>query len=168
MMSVSVEEDLVARNKAFIELMRKYHPERDPRRLRRKRKAPERAVMLEPDHVPDAGKMVEAAKLVPVPLTSADVLRAVACVTGYSVDELRGDRRFRDLVRARQVVCWMARTRLGLSFPQIGHRIGRDHTTVLHAACLIDRLLAEGDERVAQIVDAADRVLAQRRWRDAA
>ena len=148
MMSVSVEEDLVARNKAFLELMRKYHPERDPRRLRRKRKAPERAVML--------------------PLTSADVLRAVACVTGYSVDELRGDRRFRDLVRARQVVCWMARTRLGLSFPQIGHRIGRDHTTVLHAACLIDRLLAEGDERVAQIVDAADRVLAQRRWRDAA
>lgn len=148
MMSVSVEEDLVARNKAFVELMRKHHPERDPRRLRRKRKAPERAVML--------------------PLTSADVLRAVACVTGYSVDELRGDRRFRDLVRARQVVCWMARTRLGLSFPQIGHRIGRDHTTVLHAACLIDRLLAEGDERVAQIVDAADRILAQRRWRDAA
>jgi chromosomal replication initiator protein len=67
----------------------------------------------------------------------ADIIDRVGEHYGYEPAMLVGPARFRRLAEARHVVCWRARRR-GLSFPEIGWHIGRDHTTVMHACDRID------------------------------
>lgn len=43
-------------------------------------------------------------------------------------------RKTRPIIIPRFMVCLIARRELGLSYPHIGQMIGRDHSTVLHAA----------------------------------
>jgi len=53
--------------------------------------------------------------------------------------DLIGPRRTKNLVQARHVAIWLARTLSGRSFPMIGSKFGgRDHTTVMHAFSKID------------------------------
>jgi chromosomal replication initiation ATPase DnaA len=59
------------------------------------------------------------------------VLRSVSAEHGVSVDELRGPRRNNRLIEARRAVIQALRD-CGLSLPQIGRFVHRDHTTVLH------------------------------------
>lgn len=50
-----------------------------------------------------------------------------------SLAALRGPRRFRPLVRARQEFMFLARAAERWSYPQIGRWLGgRDHTTIIH------------------------------------
>lgn len=50
-----------------------------------------------------------------------------------SMDCLKGNRRNRPEVRARQEFCWRARRETNKSLPQIGMFINRDHSTVVYA-----------------------------------
>jgi chromosomal replication initiation ATPase DnaA len=60
--------------------------------------------------------------------------RRAALAFGIKLVEIRGPSRKRNIVLARQFICYWARRRTTLSLPQIGRRLGgRDHTTVLHA-----------------------------------
>ena len=62
------------------------------------------------------------------------ILRDVCERTGITEDEITHKNRLhREVVRARDEFCWLAR-RAGNSSPAIGRFIGRDHATVL-AAC---------------------------------
>jgi hypothetical protein len=65
-------------------------------------------------------------------ITVKDVAALVATHTGITVEQIYGKRRDKPIARARFAVCCIAR-RNGLSFPQIGARIGRDHSSVMHA-----------------------------------
>jgi chromosomal replication initiation ATPase DnaA len=61
-------------------------------------------------------------------------IERLACkVFGFTPTEIRSKRRSRQVVFARQFICyWCARTTT-LSLPQIGRMMGgRDHTTILH------------------------------------
>ncbi len=89
----------------------------------------------------------------------ARVLQTVARETGVSVEEMRGARRTRHLVQARQVAAWLlARTRPELSLPQIGRLLGgRDHTTIIHAIRTV-----EGSERLLAL---ARDIARRQRWR---
>ena len=56
-----------------------------------------------------------------------------AIKSGYSVNELRSDRRARNLVKARWGCIKEMRDDLNMSLPEIGRVMNRDHTTILHA-----------------------------------
>lgn len=53
-------------------------------------------------------------------------------LTGFSIAEIVGPGSARDLARTRFAVEWVARTEHGRSYPEIGQRLGRDHTSVMH------------------------------------
>ena len=64
-------------------------------------------------------------------------------VAGYyhvKVSDLKGKRRTKDLVAARQVAMYLCRNLAERSYPDIGRGFGgRDHTTALHACRQIDK-----------------------------
>lgn len=75
-------------------------------------------------------------------LSVAGIARAVAGHFGISLTELLADRRDRRIVRPRQLAMYLAKKLTLRSLPDIGRKFGgRDHTTVLHAVCLIESLL---------------------------
>lgn len=78
---------------------------------------------------------------------------------GLTLTELLADRRFRPLVRTRQVAMYLCKMLTGRSLPEIASRFGgMDHTTVLHAArkvaALIDPTDREFDPGIAATVTA--------------
>jgi len=55
-------------------------------------------------------------------------------VTGVTALEITSHRRRPHQVKARHILCWIAKNYTGLSLPQIGHRVGRrDHSSVWFA-----------------------------------
>lgn len=65
------------------------------------------------------------------------IIDTAADLYGVDVDEVLSTSRNDRVVRARQAACWLLRGH-GMSLPEIGKAIGRDHTTVLHAVRKID------------------------------
>jgi len=61
-----------------------------------------------------------------------DVIAAVADESGHTRDDLVSDRRQRSLVIARQLAMVLASTNTRSSLSEIGRRLRRDHTTVIH------------------------------------
>lgn len=60
-----------------------------------------------------------------------EITCAVYCITE---EELLSARRFTRLVRARQQIIYIMRKERGLSFLELGRRLGgRDHSTVIHS-----------------------------------
>lgn len=87
------------------------------------------------------------------PVTTATIKRAVAEVTGHTVEQLNGLGRKPKLAQARQIAFWLAVRDLGMSTVATGNRFNRDHTTVLHGIARIDGTQNEPD--VAAIIEAA-------------
>ena len=72
---------------------------------------------------------------------------------GVTIIDLLSRRRARAVARPRQVAMWLARKMTLNSLPEIGRAFAhRDHTTVMHAIAVIDRLME------------ADRVFAHAVW----
>lgn len=61
------------------------------------------------------------------------LLKLIADKTGYTLADLQGPSRKRELVHIRRAFFAIARKLLGLSFQKIGDIVNRDHTTVLYA-----------------------------------
>lgn len=73
------------------------------------------------------------------------IIRQVSRISGFSLAEIAGPRRFAGLVKARQVSAWLARNFTDRSLPAIASELGgRDHTTILHAIRAVDRSIADG------------------------
>ncbi len=69
-----------------------------------------------------------------IPLRDADpneILRVVAHSYTVSVQEILSKDKHRNISEARQVACWLLRTRTRLSFPEIGRVVHKDHTSVM-------------------------------------
>ena len=82
------------------------------------------------------------------PVTVEMVQAEVARQFGLHVNDLRGNRRTKDVAYARQVAMYLARDLTESSLPQIGERFGgRHHTTVLYAVDKIERQLKDGHDR---------------------
>jgi chromosomal replication initiation ATPase DnaA len=76
----------------------------------------------------------------------------VATATGVPANKLVGAGRDRATARARHLLCWLARSALQMSFPDIGEALGgRDHTTVLMSVRAADRL--RDDEEFRALAD---------------
>lgn len=86
-----------------------------------------------------------------------EVLDKVAEEFSLKVSDLRGDRRYKEVVLPRQVSMYLLRNDFSLPLMRVAEMLGgRDHTTVMHGVEKCTRLL-EGDpglaERVAAIRD---------------
>lgn len=72
------------------------------------------------------------------------IARLVAHFHGYSVTDLKGRRRFKRLVMARQQAVWHMYERTDASYPAIGRFLGgRDHSTLIHGRKVHEARLAE-------------------------
>ncbi|MBI5222314.1 MAG: chromosomal replication initiator protein DnaA [Candidatus Magasanikbacteria bacterium] len=86
--------------------------------------------------------------------TPKDVLTAVSEYYGVSFDDLTGKSREKRLAVPRQIVMFLLREELKMSYPAIGDELGgRDHTTAMHAHTKIG-IGAENDLKLKQDMDA--------------
>lgn len=66
--------------------------------------------------------------------TIKEIMARVALQHNITVDQLKGPRRLKHLVRARFQAIYEIRTITGHSYPMIAERVGgRDHTSILNA-----------------------------------
>jgi len=78
------------------------------------------------------------------PITPDVIMNATSEMFGYDVEELKGKRRHRSLVQARQISMYVVRELTDLSYPAIARVFGgRDHTTVMHAVAKVGKQMAE-------------------------
>jgi chromosomal replication initiator protein len=72
------------------------------------------------------------------PLDAESILRKVADYYGVTIAQIKGKRRDKALVTARQVAMHLVREMTSSSLPEIGRIFGgKDHTTVIHACTKI-------------------------------
>ena len=68
------------------------------------------------------------------------IQKEVARYFKIGVEELRGERRVKHVAHARQVAMYLVRTMTNDSFPEIGKKFNKDHTTVLTSVRKIENL----------------------------
>ena len=61
------------------------------------------------------------------------ILKAVADFYGVSLEAMAGPNRSKEIVEPRQIAMYLFREISDLSYPYIGEKLGRDHTTAIHA-----------------------------------
>ena len=66
-------------------------------------------------------------------VSDAQILRAVAEFFSVSIDDLVSHNRRREVVEPRQIAMYLLREISELSYPYIGEKMGRDHTTAIHS-----------------------------------
>jgi chromosomal replication initiator protein len=91
-------------------------------------------------------------------LTPEHVMQAVTHYYQVTAQDLRGPGRRRDLVVPRQVAMFLMRAETGSSLVEIGQRLGRDHSTVLHGIEKVERQI-ESDQRLRSEIIAIKELL---------
>ena len=84
----------------------------------------------------------------PLKRTSMETIRQIVCEY-YGVDfkEITGKCRQQEIVKPRQVLMYLLKHELGMTFPTIGREIGgRDHTTAMHAVDKIEKEMKKSPE----------------------
>lgn len=77
-------------------------------------------------------------------ITPNDVLKVVSDFYEISLDDLINKGRKQEVVEPRQIVMYIMRDTLKMSYPHIGEKLGkRDHTTVIHAYEKISKELTQ-------------------------
>ena len=87
------------------------------------------------------------------------VISAVAKYYGVSLRDLAAFRRTRNVVRARQVAMYLAKSLTKHSLSAIGRVFERNHTTVLHAVRRIDMLRRQDPKLDFEIRDFTERLM---------
>lgn len=70
------------------------------------------------------------------------IQEVVANYYNLSIDDLKGQRRTRNVAMPRQIAMYLSRTLTSTSLPKIGEEFNKDHTTVMHAYTKIHEALA--------------------------
>jgi acyl carrier protein len=84
---------------------------------------------------------ISADPSLPKPFISIrDVQRVVAAFYGVEMASLISEKRTADVVYPRQIAMYLARRLSNQTYPDIGQRFGRDHTTVLHSIRKVEAL----------------------------
>jgi chromosomal replication initiator protein len=91
-------------------------------------------------------------------LSVDDVQKAVASYYNLKLNELRSKRRTREVALPRQIAMYLCRKHVGASFPEIGKRFEKDHSTVI-AACNKIATLVDTDLSIRGAIDALERQL---------
>lgn len=95
----------------------------------------------------------------PAPLTPARIQECVARRYNITADDIRGNKKPKNIAFPRQVSMYLCRKLLDLSLPKIGESFGgRDHTTVIHGISKIEKQM-ETDDALKQTVMELEREL---------
>lgn len=81
------------------------------------------------------------------------LVKAACLYFGVSEEAFYGRARFNEIIRTRAAVVYVMRNRDVQSFPQIGKRLGRDHSTIIFSLRRAENLLAD-DKDFADFVRA--------------
>lgn len=75
-------------------------------------------------------------------VTIESIQKEVANFYGMRVQDLKSERKQKNIAVPRQVTMYLARRYTGASYPEIGEKFGgKDHSTVIHAVKKIEKLL---------------------------
>ncbi len=86
-------------------------------------------------------------------VTPRDIVTAVCEFYDIKNDDMMGKSREKKVSFPRQIIMYLLRHELQLSYPAIGHELGgRDHTTAIHAHTKIEQAL-DSDLKVKQDID---------------
>jgi len=91
-------------------------------------------------------------------LSIEDVQKAVSKFFNVKLSDLLGSRRHRSISRPRQIAMFICRTHIEASYPDIGNRFSKDHSTVISAYNNVKKLI-KTDSSVREAVDAIVRQL---------
>lgn len=95
-----------------------------------------------------------------LPLES--IIQMVCEETGIELSEVLSRTKKREVVIARQLICYFSKTHTGLSLKKIGEALGgRDHTTVIHSCQTIEDLLDTKDRAICAPVASISRRIEQ-------
>lgn len=86
-------------------------------------------------------------KIIPAGLQRSRIIRNICCIeAGISVEEFMSERRVYPIPQTRQLAAYIVHRLLGYGLAETGRRLGRDHTTILHAVRRVEsRRLHEPD-----------------------
>lgn len=87
-----------------------------------------------------------SAKKFGVTVKTHEIMSVVSIHTGVSIDDMKGRKVQRHISRARHIAQYLCATMTSASYPEIGRRFDRDHTSVLHAYRKIKNMLEHPDE----------------------
>lgn len=79
------------------------------------------------------------------------IQRRVAMHFGLPYEAMTSPCRRRSMARPRQIAMFLCREMTPRSLPEIGHRFGRDHTTILHAVRHIAALIEADPDFAAEV-----------------
>ena len=79
------------------------------------------------------------------------LIKQMCAFYDVSYRDITSERQTRSTAFLRQKMMWVIKNRTPFSYPEIGRKFNRDHTTVIHGVRKIDRLLAAGDPSVSEI-----------------
>jgi hypothetical protein len=97
----------------------------------------------------------------PIP-TFKEILQEVSSHFDVSQLAIKSARRDAQVILPRQVACYLGKEETKMSLPAIGRQLGsRDHTTILHAAAKIARLIEEGHPIAGDVIEIRRRLHAQ-------
>ena len=72
-------------------------------------------------------------------------MSSVSNYYGIPVEVVKSKTRIREVVKSRQIYCWLMRKNTRLSFRDIGTPLNCDHSTVIHAINTINNLIQTKD-----------------------
>ncbi len=84
-------------------------------------------------------------------ISVSQIIEVVATKFNVRESDIRGTSRRSDILIARQVSIYLARTLLGLSFTKIGSQFGKDHSTVIHTIRKVENMLKNDPEIVQKV-----------------
>lgn len=66
-------------------------------------------------------------------ISDTQVIKAVAEFFNISIEDVMSHNRRKEVVEPRQIIMYLLRDILELSYPYIGKKMGKDHTTAIHS-----------------------------------
>ena len=92
-------------------------------------------------------------------VSSSVIMDVVARFYHVTVDDLKSNRRSKEVTNPRQVAMYLCRNVLNMTLPQIGLEFGnRDHTTVMHSCSKVGEELRTQSDMVAEIEEIKKRL----------
>lgn len=79
------------------------------------------------------------------------IQREVARFYEITLTDMLSSRRKREVCRPRQVAMYFAHKLLPISYPDLGRRFNRDHTTAIYAVGKVEELIDQDEEFAADI-----------------
>ncbi|MDO8664679.1 MAG: chromosomal replication initiator protein DnaA [Candidatus Liptonbacteria bacterium] len=85
-------------------------------------------------------------------VSDTQIIKSVVEFYGISASDIVGKIRRKEIVEPRQVAMYLLRDILDMSYPYIGEKLGKDHTTAIHAVKKINREINKNSSLFQKII----------------